>query len=145
VAWPAYKSLVSNAEMLSTHCSQPAIACCRLRRKPFASTVDCRLTCLSCHKPDKWQAIALPLAESSAGVGNNGLEFEWWVSTSQILWFDAFVLFLAATGHFLVSLSATRQLLIVNENMFKHKLVLSCRDSEQVMPQSLPCCQSSLR
>lgn len=33
----------------------------------------------------------------SAGSGtSNSLEFEWW-----ILWFDAFVLFLAATGHFL--------------------------------------------
>ncbi len=65
--------------------------------------------------------------------------------TSQILWFDAFVLFLAATGHFLVSPSATRQLLIVNQDIFEYKLILSCRDSEQAMPQSLHCCQLSLR
>ncbi|DBA94047.1 hypothetical protein WJX77_004403 [Trebouxia sp. C0004] len=34
--------------------------------------------------------------ESASGDGKNSLEFEWW-----ILWFDAFVLFLAATVHFL--------------------------------------------
>ncbi len=65
--------------------------------------------------------------------------------TLQILWFDAFILFLAATGHFLVSLSGIRQLLLVNEDMIVHKLVLSCRDSEQATPQSLHCCQLSLR